>query len=430
MVSTAMHLNRTLPPDASTRALVHAAEQLVEQGRLEEALAAYQQIFSAGGASTRTMLRIGDLYRKLGRHAEAVEAYSHVALRYQHDGADDKAIAVYRHIRAIVGERPDELALEHAASIMKLGELCSHLGRTLEALASYDDVATWLIALGRERDALLVLEKMLALSDHPSTRLRMADCHARLGDDERAVSCSGDAAVQLVERGRLDEALTVLARMLATWPDPSFARMAARLHLERGGEGDAVEALTKLQLCVRAWPEDIATLELLARAFDAVGERAKARKVLDEAARIATQHGDASSAARIVAARREREPSVESVQLLGLEGEIDNALRRCDGTPAEPGPAALDEDALWLAEELASAGRFELARTLVKGELMVRPDHPLVKRVAAQVEALAKSFPSSPPPSLASALEGRSSYPPPPRSGVPPHFGGVPPDEE
>ena len=48
-------------------------------------------------------------------------------------------------------------------------------------------------------------------------------------------------------------------------------------------------ALQKLQICVKDDPRDLDTLDLLARAFDVLGQPAKAVEVLKEAGRIAKE---------------------------------------------------------------------------------------------------------------------------------------------
>jgi len=70
-----------------------------------------------------------------------------------------------------------------------------------------------------------------------------------------------------------------------------YARVAAELYLERGGQQDGLQALAKLQLCFQADPKNIDVLDLLSRAFVAIGQAPKALEVKKEIARLAQEQG-------------------------------------------------------------------------------------------------------------------------------------------
>ena len=113
----------------------------------------------------------------------------------------------------------------------------------------------------------------------------------RVHEVENAVHQFKAALEIFLKLGRRDDALKVAERLLQHRADSAFARAAAEIYLDRGEPSDAMAALTKLQICFRDNPKDLDTLGLLARAFDALGQPAKAIEVQKEAARIAKETG-------------------------------------------------------------------------------------------------------------------------------------------
>jgi len=59
------------------------------------------------------------------------------------------------------------------------------------------------------------------------------------------------------------------------------------LYIQRATQADAMQALSKLQICFQANPKDLTTLDLLSRAFVVLGQAKKGIEVQKEMARIA-----------------------------------------------------------------------------------------------------------------------------------------------
>jgi tetratricopeptide (TPR) repeat protein len=102
------------------------------------------------------------------------------------------------------------------------------------------------------------------------------------------------------------------------------SRELARLYIEKG---DPRRALPKLQVCFKADPRDIEVLSLLASAFEALDQRAKAVSVLKELARILAENGD--NAARIDVYRR-----IADLEPNDAEAEaVLSGVRRAQSSP-------------------------------------------------------------------------------------------------
>lgn len=79
-------------------AVKERAEGLMAKGRLEEALAAYRSIEAHGTEDPRILLRAGDIARKLGDTAGAVDSYTRASEAFAALGFTIKAIAVCKMI--------------------------------------------------------------------------------------------------------------------------------------------------------------------------------------------------------------------------------------------------------------------------------------------------------------------------------------------
>ena len=76
-----------------------------------------------------------------------------------------------------------------------------------------------------------------------------------------------------------------------------IARELAGLYIERN---DPKRALAKLQVCFKADPRDVHTLEMLAEAFRQLGQSAKTISVLKEIVRLHAESGDDAARLRTI----------------------------------------------------------------------------------------------------------------------------------
>ena len=272
--------------------VLEAAQKYVEKKKYDKAVIEYQKLIDADPNDARTLLKIGDLQAKQGLHAEAISTYETVGKLYAHQGFALKAIAVYKQIREIIAKHVPQLEERYGHITPKLAELYQQLGLTSDALAALDEVATRLQRQQKDPEAIEVFRKIVELDPtNPLPHLRLAEALSRVKDTDGAVFEFKTAASQLAGIGRRDDALKVLERLLHHKPDAEQARICAELYLSRGQPQDGMQALSKLQICFQANPRDFDTLSLLARAFNAIGQGAKAIEVQKEMARVARDAG-------------------------------------------------------------------------------------------------------------------------------------------
>ncbi|HEX8790264.1 MAG TPA: tetratricopeptide repeat protein [Polyangiaceae bacterium] len=334
-----------------------AAQKYVEKKKYDRAVVEYQKVIQEDPNDARTLLKVGDLQSKMEAYADAVGTYERVGKFYASQGFALKAIAVYKQIREIIAKHVPQLEDKYAHITPKLAELYQQLGLTSDALAALDEVATRLQRQNRDGEAIQVFRKIVDLDPtNPLPHLRLAEALSRVKDLDGAVNEFGTAAAQLAKLGRRDDALKVLDRSLHHKADPVHARLAAELFLARNGPNDGMQALAKLQVCFQANPRDFDTLALLAKAFNQIGQAAKAIEVHKEMARIARDTGKTDVYRDLVAKLQKLAPNDEGVKRLAASPMAHGGAMYASSAPpaamqsSAPPPAATSRDAA--AEEI------------------------------------------------------------------------------
>lgn len=297
--------------------ILQEAQKLVDKKRYDKAIAEYQKVVADDPTDVRTLLKIGNLYLQLEQFADAISTYERVGSHYSQQGFAVKAVAVYKQIREIIQKHAPHLEDRFGHIVPKLAELLTQLDLRSDALAYYDEMASRLQRIGRDRDAIDVFRKIIGLDpQNPVSHLRLADALTRVRDFDGAVTEYTEAAQILVRIGRQDDALRVIERLLQHRPEGRYARMAAEMYLDRGQPPDTMAALTKLNLAVKENPRDLDTLWLLGRAFDQLGQPQKAVEVHKEAARIAREGQNREALDRLLTLLMQRAPNDEGVRQL------------------------------------------------------------------------------------------------------------------
>lgn len=83
------------------RKLKDEAAKFLAKGRVDKALEVYAKVLEADPRDLQARLKCGDLYRRLGKDAEAIQSYHQVAEAYAQEGLLLKAIAVCKLILEI-----------------------------------------------------------------------------------------------------------------------------------------------------------------------------------------------------------------------------------------------------------------------------------------------------------------------------------------
>lgn len=293
------------------------AQKYIERRKYDRAILEYQKVVEHDPNDARTLLRIGDLQARLTAYPQAIATYDRVALYYAGRGFSLKAVAVLKQIRELIDRYAPQLAEQYSHVSPKLAQIYAELGLVNDALATYDGVARRMQATGRDRDAVEIIRRMVALErSNPLSYLRLAEALCRVNRLDEAIEHFWSAAQLLTQQRRQEDALKVLERILHFRADTRVARVAAELYIARGTREAGLLALPRLQTCFEADPRDLDTLNLLAQAFQLIGQSSKAIEVYKEMVRIASEANQAELRDRFVAKLTELAPNDEQVRAL------------------------------------------------------------------------------------------------------------------
>ncbi len=296
---------------------LQAAQRAVEKKRFDLAIEEYRKLATAEKNDPRWLLKIGDLHQKKGDPASAIGTYEEVARFYGAQGFHLKAVAVYNTLRDLLSRQPPALQAKYAHVPVRLAELYEKLQLTSDALATWDSIADRFQKEGRDKEAVEVYKRIVGLDpSNPLAHLRLAEALSRIKDIEGAIEEFAATASQLQAQGRIDDALKVYERLLHHRQDPKYARPAAELYLQRGGQNDGVQAIAKIQICLKSDPKSVEVLALLARGFVAIQQLDKAVAVYKESARLANEQGKHELRKDIAKRLQGIAPNDEQVKLL------------------------------------------------------------------------------------------------------------------
>jgi tetratricopeptide (TPR) repeat protein len=353
--------------------ILQSAEKLAARNRFKQAIQEYRKVLAHSPNDARLLLRIGDLYTRTQAYPWAVDSYAHAGRIYAQEGFAAKAVAVYKQVQHLVDKQLPHLADYYLFVYPTLAHLYQELRLPNEALGMYDAYASILAQSGRLQEASTILEVVVERGgDNPLTRLRLAEMLLETGEESDAVTHFLSAVDKLVDLDRVDEALRVLDHTLGRVPAPELARRAAEIHLDRGQGDDGMQALLRLQQAFQAQPKNLDTLALLARAFEAIGQKDRAFEVRKETVRIAKDQG-ALAAARTVLdtlmAEAPRDPAVI-------------ALAQTLAPPPIPQESSLPE----VSVELVESAPFDRHAVLIEGDVPVIEEAHLPGMIDLQQE--------------------------------------------
>jgi tetratricopeptide (TPR) repeat protein len=370
---------------------LQVAQKYIEKRKYDRAILEYQKVVEHDPTDARTLLRIGDLQARLGSHADAIATYDRVALYYAGRGFSLKAVAVLKQISELIDRHAPQLADQYGHVAPKLAQIYAELGLINDALATYDAVARRLQNRGRDRDAVEIIRRMVALErSNPLPYLRLAEALCRVSRVDEAVEHFWSAAQLLTQQGRPDDALKVLERILHFRQDVRVARVAAELYLAKATREAGLSALSRLQLCFEADPRDLETLTLLARAFDVIGQPSKGVEVYKEMVRIAGETGQKDLHQRYVQHLLTVAPKDEQVRAIATMYGVKPSERPRSSVP----PESLTEDDIEFIDDepsltTTSGANGATERPALRGDAHGAPAvHDARGQALAEVEAL------------------------------------------
>lgn len=255
---------------------VEAAQKLLNQGKVPQAIAEYQQILKYEPRDPVTLMTVGELYIRQGETFQAIDYFERLAQLFVSDGFLTKAIAVYKRIA--------KLAPEEIRPLEKLADLYVQQGVMSEARPLFLQLAEIHLKGNRQAEAVTLLKKLLlAEPDNLRIQVRLADLYQAMGQPKEAIEAYVSAAQRALARAdqveceklsdkalKLDPANldAIIVKARAQTSQGNFVAAATLLEkvsgLEKGGE--PAELLLDLYLKNSSWKEASA---LSLRIYDA-----------------------------------------------------------------------------------------------------------------------------------------------------------------
>src|SRR5919106_2603728 len=247
------------------------------------------KVLDADPKDVRVLHKLGELYEKKNDSVQAASYFTRVADGYAGDGFSMKAIALYKKVLKL---DPNLLEVN-----LKLAELHQQHQLMSEAMAYYQVVANQYDKTGNVRASLDTLKKMVELEpDNVASRNKLAELYARENMNAEALVEFKRAAEYLKRNSRFDDYLRVAERISAL--EPQNVELARELATEYLSKGDQKRALAKLQVCFKADPRDVTTLNLLAQAFQGLGQTSKTISVYKELDKVFAEQGHSDEVAQ------------------------------------------------------------------------------------------------------------------------------------
>jgi tetratricopeptide (TPR) repeat protein len=173
---------------------VEAAQKLLNQGKVPQAIAEYQLILKYEPKDQVTLMTVGELYIRQGETFQAIEYFERLAQIFVGDGFLTKAIAVYKRIA--------KLAPEEIKPLERLADLYVQQGVMSEARPLFLQLAEIHLKHNRQADAVALLKKLLlAEPDNLRIQIRLADLYQLMGKPGEAVETYISAAQRALARG-------------------------------------------------------------------------------------------------------------------------------------------------------------------------------------------------------------------------------------
>jgi len=372
---------------------VEAAQKLLNQGKVAQAIAEYQQILKYEPRDQVTLMTIGELYIRQGETIQAIDYFERLAQLFVSDGFLTKAIAVYKRIA--------KLAPEEVRPLEKLADLYVQQGVMSEARPLFLQLAELHLKNNKQPEAVALLKKLLSAEpDNLRIQIRLADLYQAMGQSGEALETYISAAQRALARGDQAEcerladkalqingknldALIVKARAFSTTGNVTQA--AAILEkvpdLEKGGE--PAELLLDLYVKNAKWDEATA---LALRIFTADDKNFGATQKVTEAL---LDGGQAERAMSLIS--RIRIPMVDAGEHEGAAHLLNELSARLPGrlealewlvdTYGRTSDSFRLPDALaHLGDALVAAGKLERAKEVFQQLVDREPESDPAKR--------------------------------------------------
>jgi tetratricopeptide (TPR) repeat protein len=184
-----------------------AAQKYLQQGKMPQAIAEYQQILKNEPKDQVTLMTLGDLFVRQGETFQALEYFERLAKIFLTDGFTTKAIAIYKKVA--------KLAPEETRPLERLAELYVQQGVLSEARPLYLQLAEVHLKAGRQPQAAALLRKLLeAEPDNLRVHTKLGELQVAMGQQKEAIETFYIAIQRVLDHGDHAEVVRLADRLL------------------------------------------------------------------------------------------------------------------------------------------------------------------------------------------------------------------------
>lgn len=210
--------------------ILDRAQKFTQKGAFDKAIIEYRAALDVDPRDFAIRLKIGDLYAKLNKKAEAVKEYTEVARANSQRGFYLKAIAVYKQVLKV-----DDTVLDVH---YKLAELYAKQRLIADAISEYSHIVNIFEKKGKTSEVMELLKKMTEVDpENVGVRLKLADLYQKLSFEKDALAEYYWICGKLVSQGKLDKAEKIYLNLYSM--NPSEQRVLAGLAGLYRQRGDA-----------------------------------------------------------------------------------------------------------------------------------------------------------------------------------------------
>lgn len=218
---------------------LESALKFLNQGKVNQAIAEYQQILRNDPKDQATLMTVGDLFARQGDMQHALEYFERLAQVYLADGFNSKAIAIYKKIA--------KLAPQEIAPLERLADLYVQQGVLSEARPLFLQIAEAHLKANRAPKAVQVLRRLLEVEpENPRVQMRLAELYNVMGQKGDAAKTYLSYAQRLFDRGEPGEAEKLIERALEVVPGDSHSLLLkGKILVSTGKDAQAIKLLSK-----------------------------------------------------------------------------------------------------------------------------------------------------------------------------------------
>lgn len=251
-----------------------SAEKLIASGKVAPAIEEYLKILKENPKDWNLWIVVAELYLKVNKTNEAIQAFQKVADHYNADGFFLKAIALYKRV--------NKLDPNLTEVCMKLADLYLKQGLTMDAKTQLQAVAQHYMSKNQTREAIQTLKKLIDIEpDNLRSRNELAKAYKNEGMLAEAIQEYLEISDELIRKNLFKESLTVLETAFKMDSrNTAILRKILTVYTEQNETG---KAMAMLDDALKNDPTNSHLLALMADTYANKNQFDRAHQTIDQA---------------------------------------------------------------------------------------------------------------------------------------------------